>query len=75
MKRNQSEFGKNLKCIRESLGLTAVDLANRAGLTPACISQLEGGSREPTLGTITRILDVIPVTFERLAGREKARTR
>ena len=59
-------FGKNLKALRMSLGMTAAELAKRAGMTPAAISQIEAGKREPILSTVVRIMDVIPVKFERL---------
>jgi HTH-type transcriptional regulator, competence development regulator len=59
-------FGKNLKKIRESLGLTAAELARMSDLTPAAISQIENGERDPSLSTILKILKVIPVKFEKL---------
>lgn len=61
-----SPFGKNLRKIREQLGLSQSELANRAGITPAALSMIESGSREPGLYTILRILEVIPVKFEKL---------
>lgn len=59
-------FGKNLSQVLNALGMTQADLAERAGLTPACVSQVLAGKREPTLYTIMRILRVVPVKFERL---------
>lgn len=66
LKLGPNVFGKNLRKVRESLGLTQAELAGRAQLTPAAISQIEGGSRDPCLSTICRILEVIPVKFEKL---------
>ena len=48
-------FGKNMKRIRETLGLTQQELADRTGLQPAAISHFESGSREPSLKNIERI--------------------
>jgi predicted transcriptional regulator len=60
------KFGKNLTEVLDYLGLVQSDLASLAGLTPACISQIVNGKREPTLSTVVKILGVIPVKFERL---------
>lgn len=59
-------FGKNLSHVLNALGMSQADLAERTGLTPACISQVLAGKREPTLYTIVRILRIVPVKFERL---------
>lgn len=62
----KSNFGKNLEQLMIANGLSQVDLANRAGLTPAAVSQLLSGQRNPALSTIMKILSDFPVTFERL---------
>lgn len=59
-------FGSNLKKMRKSLGMTAAELAERTGLTPAAISQIENDIRDPSLSTIIKILKVIPAKFEKL---------
>jgi predicted transcriptional regulator len=59
-------FGKNLSEVLKLLEMSACDLAERSNLTPACISQIVNGKREPTLSTVVKILEVIPVKFERL---------
>jgi transcriptional regulator with XRE-family HTH domain len=61
---------KNLKKIRSSLGMTQGELARRTKLTPAAISQIESGKRDPSLSSILAILKVIPAKFEVLAGIE-----
>lgn len=63
---NPTKFGKNLKEVMISLGMTQTDLAIRTGLTQAAISQVLSGKREPSLSTVIIILKVIPVKFERL---------
>lgn len=63
---NASNFGKNIKDILNFLEMTQGELAKKAGLTPAAISQFVSGEREPSLGTVIKILKVLPVNFERL---------
>lgn len=65
------QFGKNLRQVMDALGLDQTDLAKRTGLTQAAISQLLNGIRDPSLHTIVRILQVIPVKFEKLVTMEK----
>ena len=48
-------FGKRLKNIRETLGLSQQDVANSSGLKPAAISHFETGSRDPSLKNIVRL--------------------
>jgi len=48
--------------------MTQGELARRSGLTPAAISQIEAGSRDPNLSSILKILKVIPISFEKLCG-------
>ena len=59
-------FGKNLRTIMFHLEISQRDLAERAGLTTAAVSQIINGKREPSLETICKILEVIPTTFEML---------
>ena len=59
-------FGKNLKDILDCLEITQDDLAKRGQLTPACISQIVNGQRDPTLITVVKILNVLGCTLERM---------
>lgn len=43
-------------------------LAKASGLTPAAVSQIENGNREPSLSSILAIMSVIPASFEKLCG-------
>lgn len=63
-------FGVELKRILDSLEMTQSELATKSKLTPAAISQIIDGKREPSLSSIVKILKVIPVKFERLASEE-----
>ena len=62
-------FGPNLAQILEVLGMSQRELSSRSGLTPAAVSQIISGAREPSLSTVLRILQVIPVKFESLVRR------
>lgn len=59
-------FGKNLKEVLDALEMNQTELAARTGLTQAAVSQLLNDEREPSFRTILKILDAIPVKFERL---------
>ncbi|HMD13501.1 MAG TPA: helix-turn-helix transcriptional regulator [Bacteroidota bacterium] len=59
-------FGKKLRSLMVNLGMSQAELARRTGLTPAAISQLLDGIRDPSIHTIVKILRVIPVKFEQL---------
>jgi transcriptional regulator with XRE-family HTH domain len=63
---NPKVFGKNLKKILCKLDMKQAELAERSKLTPAAISQIINGSRDPSLSTICSILNVIPIKFELL---------
>lgn len=63
---NPENFGKNLKIVIDFLEITQAELTEKSGLTQAGISQIINGEREPSLGSICKILNVIPVKFERL---------
>lgn len=64
----KNEFGQNLTYILETLKMSQHELSKRTGLTEAAISQILNGKREPALGTIIKILKVIPVKFEILVN-------
>jgi transcriptional regulator with XRE-family HTH domain len=62
------KFGKNLKHIIDTLGMSQTELAQNSGLTQAAVSQILAGKREPSLTSICLLLRVVPVKFERLVS-------
>lgn len=54
---------------RESQGLSQAELAEKAGVTPAAISQIEKGHRVPTIPVLRRIVSVLGVTIDYLTGK------
>ncbi len=64
----QQMFAERLKLTRERQRLTQTELAKRSKLTPAAISQLEAGLREPTFSTIVRLAGALKTTPNDLIG-------
>lgn len=59
-------FSKNLKEVIEFLDLTQAEFAQKVGMTQAAVSQLINGERLPSIESVIKILEVVPVKFERL---------
>lgn len=57
------ELALRLKLIRQQQGLSQRQLAKRAGIANATVSQIESGSLNPTVGMLKRVLDGIPMTL------------
>lgn len=51
---------------REHLGMTAEKLANRAGLTRAYLTQIEGGKRKGSVATYRKIAKALGTTVDAL---------
>ena len=50
-------IGKNLKRIRQYRGLSQVQLSDKAHLSRAWITLIEGGKREPSLDTLEKLAE------------------
>jgi transcriptional regulator with XRE-family HTH domain len=48
-------FGAHLREIRQKRGMTQVDLGERLGFPQGRVSEIENGTRSPTLVTILRL--------------------
>ena len=57
------EIGGKLKAVREMRGLSQRDLAGRAGLTNGAISLIEQNKSSPSVASLKRLLDAIPMTM------------
>lgn len=67
--------GAVVRSLRESAGLKQRELANRVGISPALLSLIEHGRRDPTvrvLRDIGRALGVPPATLVAVALRDEA---
>ena len=56
---NSDKIGTIIHERRVYLNLTQNDLAEMAGITFKSVSEIELGTRNPTLNTLNRILDVL----------------
>ncbi|GHF56812.1 transcriptional regulator [Seohaeicola zhoushanensis] len=57
------DIGGRLRSVRESRGLSQRDLAGRAGLTNGAISLIEQNKSSPSVASLKRLLDAIPMTM------------
>jgi transcriptional regulator with XRE-family HTH domain len=59
-------FGKRLREVRLTKGLTQSDLAERCGTSIAAISHIERGTKVPTLTTLVRLADALQCKVTKL---------
>ena len=57
------DIGGRLRSVREARGMSQRDLAGRAGLTNAAISLIEQNKTSPSVASLKRLLDAIPMTM------------
>lgn len=72
-----NNIGKEIKELRELLGLNQSQLSKLSGVTRAAISQIESNQREPALDTIKRIcaaLEVCPSYLFRDKAKKQSPT-
>jgi len=55
-----------LRVWREHRGMTAAQVAEAAGITPAHVSKLESGKGSPSVRVLVKIADVLNVSLEEL---------
>ncbi|HET9028863.1 MAG TPA: bifunctional 3,4-dihydroxy-2-butanone-4-phosphate synthase/GTP cyclohydrolase II [Candidatus Aquilonibacter sp.] len=55
-----SQFAESLNAAMESAGLSASELAHRAGITESAVSLLRSGRREPSYRTLQALSKVLP---------------
>lgn len=68
-----AQFGKNVRAIRLTQGLSQEELAFRAGLKRSYLSDMERGTRNPSvkvLGRVAAALEVPPSSLLALLGDE-----
>jgi len=63
---NSLKIGKNLQEILDFLDINQKQFSEKTGLSQPHVSLILKGDRGITVDTLARILDLIPVTFERL---------
>lgn len=61
--RPEPDLGSRLRTVRERAGLSQRELARRAGVTNATISLIEHNKTSPSVGSLKRVLDGIPMSL------------
>jgi transcriptional regulator with XRE-family HTH domain len=59
---------KRIKEERQRLGLNQAQLAKKAKITPAAVSQIEKGLRTPSIPVLQKIAQVLEVSMDYLSG-------
>lgn len=62
-------FRYRLPKLRELRDLSQTDLAERAGMMPAAISQFENGSRTPSFESVVKLANALDISADYLIGR------
>ena len=60
---NPEEIGTRLRLVRQTYGLTQRELARRAGVTNGAISLIEQNRVSPSISSLKKILDGIPLSL------------
>ena len=55
------DVGARLRAIREMHGLSQRELAKRAGVSNASVSLIEQNKSSPSVGSLKKVLDGIPI--------------
>ena len=63
-------FGKRLKKIRDMKRLSQTELAERSGVTPAAVSQIEADDRQPSFKTLSSLAGALGISVGYLLGEE-----
>lgn len=61
-------IGRNIRALRQLLGVTQTKLAAKVGVAPAYISQIESMSRMPSVRVTHRIAEALGTTVGTLLG-------
>lgn len=64
----QIDIGSRLKAVRASRNLSQRELARLSGVTNGMISQIEQNHSSPSVASLKRILDAIPMTLAEFFG-------
>lgn len=64
------DVGVRLKAARNARGMTQRELARRAGVTNGLISMIEQNRSSPSVASLKRILDAVPMTFSEFFSEE-----
>jgi XRE family transcriptional regulator, regulator of sulfur utilization len=69
---DQTPIGPRVRALREAMGLSLRDLAQRTGVSAPMLSQVERGETSPTLAVATRIAGGLELTLSQLLRLDEA---
>lgn len=70
----EKAFGRALRQVRESKGISQEALAHEAGVDRSYVSLLERGIKSPTLRMVFRLAGILRVTAAELVAKAEAET-
>jgi transcriptional regulator with XRE-family HTH domain len=59
----EEELGAGIRAERQRRGLTLTQLAERSGLSPSALSQIERGVTDPSISSLRRIANALDIGF------------
>ena len=59
----EEELGAGIRAERQRRGLTLTQLAERSGLSPSALSQIERGVTDPSISSLRRIANALEIGF------------
>ena len=62
-------LNENIRLLRESFGLSQVDLAKKLNVSKQCISNWENDNVQPSIEMLEKLSDYFKVTTDYLLGR------
>src|SRR3954463_9064376 len=68
----QTHVGPRVRALRDAMGLSLRDLAQRTGVSAPMLSQVERGETSPTLAVATRIAGGLELTLSQLLRLDEA---
>jgi DNA-binding XRE family transcriptional regulator len=71
MKRKWSQTGLNIRTLRKSHNLSIQDLAEKIGVSPKTITNIENGATQPRLALMDNIAAVFSCTVEHLLNLQQ----
>lgn len=69
-KERELDIGQRLKAVRIGRKLSQRELARKSGVTNGMISQIEGNTTSPSVSSLKRILDAIPMSMSEFFADE-----
>ena len=68
-------IGQRLKAVRLARRMSQRELARKSGVTNGMISQIEGNTTSPSVSSLKRILDAIPMSMSEFFADESSNAR